>query len=135
MPAVARLISHDDTAEQRRPSITPLNDVPRDAMICSMPDLLSALRKRRDELGISLERLDDISGLPSGYAGELLSPTPIKNLGWMSFGLMLDSMGVALVLVENVEQAAKVRSRWIPRARPQNAVPTVRKQPQLSSRK
>jgi hypothetical protein len=114
-----------------------LPDVPRENMIRGMPDLLSALRARRDELQLTHERLDDISGLPSGYFGKLLAPVPIKNLGWMSLGLALDSMGVALVLVENVEQAAKVRSRWVKRERPKNAAPAPKESPPrlLSSRK
>jgi hypothetical protein len=117
MPAVARLISHD-TAERRK-SITPaLADVP---MIRSMEELLAALRARRDELQLTHERIDDIAGWPSGYAGKLLAPEPIKNLGFMSFGLALDSMGIALVVVENPEQIKLVEKRWVRRERPRNA--------------
>ena len=53
-------------------------------MIRSMPDLLGALRARRDEVGITLETLDHVAGFPSGYSAKLLAPEPIKNLGWMS---------------------------------------------------
>jgi hypothetical protein len=47
MPAVARSISTHDTAERRNGTTAALPDVP---MIRSMPDLLAALRARRDEL-------------------------------------------------------------------------------------
>ena len=118
-----------------RKSITPaLPDAP---LIRSMEELLEALRARRDQLQLTYETIDHIAGWPSFYAAKLLAPEPIKNLGWQSLGLALDSTGVALVVVENVEQAAKVRSRWIPRERPHNAAP-ARKEPQprlLSSRK
>ena len=118
MPAVARSISTHDTADRRK-SITPaLPDVPRENMIRGMPDLLAALRARRDEIGVTHETLDSIANWPSGYAGKLLAPVPIKNLGWMSLGWALDSMGVALVLVENVEQRRLVEKRWIKRQRP-----------------
>jgi hypothetical protein len=113
MSAVAKSISHE--AERRKSNTPALPDVP---MIHSMEELLAALRARRDELQLTHERLDDISGLPSGYFGKLLAPVPIKNLGWMSFGLALDSMGVALVMVENPEQIKLVEKRWTPRERP-----------------
>ena len=126
MSAVAKSISCN-AVERRRKSVTPLNGVPRDAMIHSMPDLLAALRARRDELELTHERIDDIAGFPSGYAGKLLAPEPIKNLGWLSFGLALDSMGVALILVENPDQVRLVQKRWIPRERPRNAAPAAGK--------
>ena|SRR6476660_6287572 len=49
------------------------------------------------------------------------------NLGWLSLGLALDSMGVALILVENPDQARLVSRRWIKRERPRNAAPTAGK--------
>jgi hypothetical protein len=101
---------------QRRKSITALPDV---QMIRGMPDLLDALRARREELQLTCERLDDIAGFPGGYSAKLLAKNPIKNLGWLSFGLALDSMGVALVMVENPEQIKRVKSRWVARQRPQ----------------
>jgi hypothetical protein len=123
MSAVAKSISCNNAAERRRKSVTPLNGVPRDAMIHGMPDLLAALRTRRDELQLTHERIDDIAGWPSGYAGKLFCEPAIKNLGWLSFGLGLGALGVALVLVEDPEQIKRVQNRWIPRERPRNAAP------------
>jgi hypothetical protein len=128
---LARSISTHDTASssERRKRTMPavLPDVPRENMIHSMEELLAALRARRDELQLTHERLDDIAGWPSGYAGKLLAPEPIKNLGFMSFGLALDSMGIALVVVENPEQIKLVEKRWIKRERPRNAAPAAGK--------
>lgn len=124
MPAVARLISTYNAPERRKSTTPALPDVP---LIRSMPDLLAALRARRDELQLTHERLDDIAGWPSGYCGKLLAENPIKNLGWVSFGLALDSMGVALVLVENPAQVRLVEKRWIRRERPRNAAPAAGK--------
>jgi hypothetical protein len=78
-------------------------------------------------LQLTHERIDDIAGWPSGYAGKLLAPDPIKNLGWMSFGLALDSMGIALVVVENPEQIKRVERRWVRRERPRNVAPAAGK--------
>jgi hypothetical protein len=123
MPAVARSISSHDTAERRKRVAPALPDV---HLIRGMPDLLDALRERRDEVGITLERLDDIAGFPSGYSAKLLAPVAIKNLGWLSFGCALDALGVALVMVENVEQRKLVQKRWIRRERPRNAPAKLR---------
>ena len=131
MPEPAKSISHN-AAERRHKSVTPLNGVPRDAMIHSMEDLLAALRARRDELQLTHTTIDAIAGWPDGYCGKLMAPEPIKNLGFMSFGLALDALGVALVMIENVEQRKLVEKRWIPRERPIQRT----KQPRLlSSRK
>jgi hypothetical protein len=93
-------------------------DVP---MIHSMEELLAALRCRRDELQLTHETIDHVAGWPSGYCGKLMAPTPIKNLGWLSFGLALDALGVALVMVENPDQIKRVEKRWVRRERPQPA--------------
>jgi hypothetical protein len=121
MSAAAKAISCN--AVERRKSVTPLSGVPRDAMIHSMLELLDALRARRDELQVSHQTIDHVAGFPDGYAGKLLAPEPIKNLGWLSFGLALDALGVALILVENPDQVRLVEKRWIKRARPRNATP------------
>jgi hypothetical protein len=117
MPEAAKSISAHDT-DHRKSTMPALPDVP---MIHSMEELLAALRARRDELQLTHERVDDISGLPSGYFGKLMTDPPIRNLGWLSFGLALDALGVALVMVENPEQIKRVANRWIPRERPQPA--------------
>jgi len=122
MSAVAKSISHE--AERRKSNTPALPDVP---MIHSMEELLAALRARRDQLQLTHERVDDIAGLSSGYFGKLMTQPPIKNLGWLSFGLCLDALGVALVMVENPEQIKRVESRWIPRERPRNAAPAAGK--------
>ncbi len=90
------------------------------AAIHSMSDLLAALRARRDELQLTHEVIDDVAGWPSGYCGKLLAPNPIKNLGWQSLGLALDTLAIELLVVENTEQRKLVERRWKKRERPHN---------------
>jgi hypothetical protein len=92
-------------------------------MIRGMPDLLDALRERRDEVGITFETMDHVAGFPAGYSAKLLAPVAIKNLGWMSLGAALGSLGIALIVVEDEEQIRRVAKRWVQRERPHNAVP------------
>jgi hypothetical protein len=129
MPAVAKSISHN--AAERSKSITPAvpDGVP---IIRSMEDMVAALRMCREERHLTHETIDHIAGWPSGYAGKLLAPEPIKNLGWQSFGLGLGVFGKMLLLVDDPEQIKRVEKRWIPRERPIQRT----KQPRLlSSRK
>ena len=131
MPAVARLISTDDTVQPRK-STAPLNGVRRENMIHSMEDLLAALRARRDELQLTNATVDAIAGWPDFYAAKLFCEPPIRNLGWQSLELALGSLGIALIAVVDEEQVKRVQNRWVPRLRP----PQRTKQPRLhSSRK
>jgi hypothetical protein len=88
-----------------------------------MGELLQALRDRRDELDISHETLDQISGLQSGYVSKPLAPKPIKNLGPVSLGPLLGALGVAITVVPDKEAIAAVKHRWQKRKRPQRLRP------------
>lgn len=93
--------------------------VPR--IITTRDDLLDLLRRRRDELGLTHETIDHLTGWANGYASKLLSPEPIKNLGEQSLGLVLAALGLGIARIEFVEDpelAARMRSRWTQRLRP-----------------
>ncbi|WGR91851.1 hypothetical protein MTX26_15935 [Bradyrhizobium sp. ISRA443] len=90
-------------------------------VVSTCAELVQLLRERRNELDITHETIDDISGLQSGYTGKLLSPVPIKQLGAVSLGAMLGALALKIVrieLVEDPEQADRMRPRWTPRKRP-----------------
>ena len=95
------------------------------APIRSMPELIEALRARRDELNISHETIDSIAGLQSGYTSKLLAPKPIKNLGPMSFGSLLGALGLAVVVVEDPSMCERVSKHWEPRKRPQKLAASI----------
>jgi len=42
--------------------------------------LLAALRHRVEELGLTLETVENIAGLPVGYASKVLSDPPVKRM-------------------------------------------------------
>lgn len=99
--------------------------------IRSQAELLDAIRARRDELNISHETIDDISGLPKGYTSKLLANPPMKNLGHKSLGDLMGALGMALVAVPDPEQIARVEKRWVKRKRPQRLAPV--EQPSAST--
>src|SRR6266403_5640573 len=85
------------------------------APIRTMLELVEAIRAARDERQITHERMDHVAGWPDGYAGKLLAPEPIKNLGWSSFGLGLSALGKMLLMVDDPEQIKRVERQWVPR--------------------
>lgn len=77
-------------------------------------ELHQALRARVDELNIAAETLDDIAGLAERHSSKILAPAKPKRLGPVSFS-MLPALGLALVVVEDIEALDRVRSRLLPR--------------------
>jgi hypothetical protein len=62
-------------------------------------------------LDVSNLVLDDVTGLPSGYSGKLLSRRFRRTLGRVSLGVLLQALGVKLVVVEDPAALDRVRDR------------------------
>jgi len=87
------------------------------AEVTSPSDLHNALRQRADQLGVTREVLDQVSGLTSGYSSKLLAPEPSKMFGRVSLSLMLSALGCRLVLLAD-PTAAPFLARLPKRQRP-----------------
>ena len=77
-----------------------------------------AFRNRLDEMGITREELDHLSGMQPGYSGKLCGPRQVKKFGKHSLGCTLGATATYLVLVEDPEQTAKIMARCKKRVRP-----------------
>lgn len=84
-------------------------------IITSLDDLIEALRQRRDELDISHETIDDLSGLQSGYTSKVMAR--MKGLGPVSLPALLGALACGLVLVEDPVQRTLIEPRWERRKR------------------
>jgi hypothetical protein len=74
-------------------------------------ELLAALRTRVEELRISRAGLDEaMKTLPDGYAGKILAPFPVRSLGRVSLGPIIQALGLAIVLVEDEKALEKMRA-------------------------
>ena len=80
--------------------------------------MLELIRYRAAELQTTNLEIDAVSGLHSGYSGKILAPTPIKAMGKVSMGPMLQTLGLALIVVRDDAAFAKVKDRLAKRARP-----------------
>jgi len=78
--------------------------------IRSYSDLLSLLRARRDELGISCETLDRLAGLSSGHAGRLLSG--LSRCGVILYWPLLTALGLRCVIEIDPDAVARLAPRW-----------------------
>lgn len=77
------------------------------ATIRTYEEFHAALRARADELGVSRETIDELGCLTDGHASKLLAPNPIKIIGRVSFGPMLQALGLMLLIVEDPEALAR----------------------------
>jgi hypothetical protein len=95
------------------------------AVVNDYASLHRALRLRKDALDISCGLLDEIAGFTPGHASKLLAPKPMKKLGALTMGLMLQALGVALHMVEDPAALKRVKARFVPRevAIPARSVP------------
>jgi hypothetical protein len=81
----------------------------------SYDDLIEAIRNRILELNTTGESVDYVAGLPLRYSAKLLAPNRMRTIGARSFAPLLGALGLALIVVEDTEQLARVRHRLKPR--------------------
>jgi hypothetical protein len=80
--------------------------------------LVEAVRYRIHEIQTTHESIDDVSGLHSGYTGKIVAPVPIKSMGKVSMGPMLQTLGLRLIVVLDDEAFALIKHRLATRVRP-----------------
>ena len=80
--------------------------------------LLRVLRARVEELELSHESLDALVGWAPGYSGKLLSNPPLKRLGHFCLFLLLETLALDVLLVENPLRLERLKNRHVQRRRP-----------------
>jgi hypothetical protein len=78
-------------------------------------ELIQVARARMRELDITLETLDHISGLAPHYSQRLIGLNPEKRFGAVSLTAIMGALGLRLVVEEDQEALARVRSRLVKR--------------------
>lgn len=78
-------------------------------------ELIQVARDRMRELDITLETLDHISGLAPHYSQRLIGLNPEKRFGAVSLTAIMGALGLRLVVEEDQEALARVRSRLVKR--------------------
>lgn len=75
------------------------------AIASSYEELVMALNLRRQQLGLSMEALEDRAGLAGGHAGKLFGGKRVKNLGPLSLLLLLGALNCELMLTPREHDA------------------------------
>src|SRR5258708_14549485 len=79
--------------------------------------LVEVCRQRADELAISRNEIDRLSGLPEGYSGKLLGNGNAKNpkrIWPVSLEAILQTLGLKLILIEDEAATARTLARRAP---------------------
>jgi hypothetical protein len=95
-----------------------LTDLRHIAVVRDYDALIAAFRERADEIMLTRVQLDEaMKTLPDGYAAKLLAPVPVKGLGRISLGPMLQALGLKIVLAEDLEALERVKKNVSQRAK------------------
>jgi hypothetical protein len=84
-------------------------------VVRSYDELIEAIRNRILDLNTTGESVDYVAGLPLRYCAKLLAPQRIRTIGSKSLAPLLGALGLALVVIEDEEQLARIRHRLEPR--------------------
>ena len=69
--------------------------------VTDYPGLIDVVGERTEQMEIARLELDRIAGLSSGHSGKLFSKAPRKNLGIISLGPVLQTLGLVLCVLED----------------------------------
>jgi hypothetical protein len=84
-------------------------------LIATYDDVIDTFRARADELELSRLEIDHLSGLAPAHSSHLLAKKFTQIFGPLSLPLMLDTLGLRLLVVEDPELTAKTLRRRTPR--------------------
>jgi hypothetical protein len=84
-------------------------------LIATYDDVVDVFRARADELELSRLEIDRLAGLADGHSSHLLAKKYTQRLGPVSLLLMLDTLGLRLLVVEDPDLTARTLKRRTPR--------------------
>ena len=91
------------------------------AFVKDYSGLMDALRARVRELKVTHATIDDVAGLQINYVGKILAPVPLRAIGPVSLGPLLQSLGLKLVVMEDLTALQRIEKRLTKRLRPSRA--------------
>jgi hypothetical protein len=100
-------------------TVPEVNRPPFAAAVRRYEDIPEAVRRRREELGLSQLEVDEIAGTQTGYCGKVEQPRKSygRIMGDLAFQLIMTALGLKMVVVEtdpsrvNIGDRAKVGER------------------------
>jgi hypothetical protein len=80
--------------------------------------LLDAVRKRIDELELSYETVEAISGLQAGYLAKIIGNPPAKRVQLFTAFLLTEALGLEVRLYQRPDIVEKFKDRYVKRRLP-----------------
>jgi hypothetical protein len=77
--------------------------------------MLEGIRARINELQVNGEAFDEFAGLPKGYLNKIAGSRPIRRVGMLSMGPLLQALGIKCVFLEDPEATQRLKKRLKPR--------------------
>jgi hypothetical protein len=101
----------------------------------SYDDLIRFVRERASALGMTDKILEEIGGFTPGHIGKLLGAARTKNLGPLTFGMILGALGLKFAIIEDEEATARIRKRFDPSEKSKRvlAVASIAISPELAT--
>jgi hypothetical protein len=84
------------------------------AVIRTYDELVAVVRRRIFALNTTFDAVDQAAGLADRHLSKILGPARPKHFGPLSLTLVLQTLGLALVVIEDGEQE-RIRARLTPR--------------------
>jgi len=117
-PAIEPTIGAAPSVSPGAPSPTDMRSDAAGTRVAHYAQLLDAIRLRVAELGISYDLIDEFAGLADGYFSKLMCDPPIKRMGSMTLFLVLQTLGLQVVLANDVKALARTQKRFKKRGAP-----------------
>jgi hypothetical protein len=74
-------------------------------------EMHAAFRAHVEQLNISRATIDHVTGWADGYAGKTLAPEAIRGMSRATLGPFLQSLGLVLIVAQDVDALARMRYR------------------------
>jgi hypothetical protein len=99
----------EETVDKAAMMPTEIESAPRHLRVVRTYDeLIDVIRERKVELGMADKVLEEVAGLADGHVGKLLADARVKVLGPMSFGAMIQGLGLMVIVAEDPVATAQV---------------------------
>ena len=99
-----------------------MNELREIARVNEYAGFMRVLRDRADALKMTRANLDDVAGTQQGYCSKILAPVPMRTIGPVSFGALLQALGLTLIVAKDPEAMHRFAAQREQRVRPVHTV-------------
>lgn len=87
-------------------------------VVRTMQDAVDLFRMMKERWGLTNDFCDDVGGLTNGHTDKVLGPTEDRRLGYDTFALFMELMGLELHAHVSLDAVKRMEAIWEKRERP-----------------